>query len=95
MAVEKEDHLTMGNLYVDELVNIIMQINPNMPISDATCLAWGGLQETFAYELKRSEFDQINGNVGAWDQLMFTVQEREKNGEAEANGTKCIDYDIR
>lgn len=50
---EDGDHLTMGKLYVDEMVDIIRQINPSMPYSDATCLAWQGLQNTELMTLKK------------------------------------------
>ncbi|MDQ2179673.1 hypothetical protein [Marinifilum sp. D714] len=87
---EDGDHLTMGNMYVDEMVDIIMQINPNMPYSDATCLAWQGLQNTRAYDLKKNEYDNMMGQTGAWDQLMIKINKREKNGDSKANGTKCV-----
>jgi hypothetical protein len=89
MGLNDEEHVTMGKLYIDEMVDVIKQINPNMPTVEATCLAWGGLQGTTAYELKAFEFDQINGCEGAWDELMKTVNERERNGEESASGTKC------
>lgn len=87
---EDGDHLTMGKLYVDEMVDIIRQINPSMPYSDATCLAWQGLQNTRAYDLKKNEYDNMIGQPGAWNQLMILINNREKNGDSKANGTKCI-----
>ena len=79
----------MANLYVDEMKDVILQMNPNMPLADATCLAGGGLHNTRAYDLKKFEYDQISGN-GAWESVMYIVNSREKNGESTANGTKCV-----
>ena len=87
--LEDGEHLTMGRLYVDEMTDIIRKLNPSLPANDATCLAWGGLQNTRAYDMQRFQYDQINGS-GAWDQLMSVVNTREKNSFSTANGTPCL-----
>lgn len=74
--------------YVDAMVEVIKQINPSMPNSDASFLAWIGLQGTRAYDQKCLAYDAVCG-PGAWDRDIKMIQDRERNGSIGANGTKC------
>lgn len=85
---EGGDHLTMAKMYVEAMIQVILNINPNLPTSDATFLSWVGLQGRGAYDQKRGDHDSVCGS-GAWDRDIYMIQERERNGSSTAHGTKC------
>jgi hypothetical protein len=86
---EKQHHETMAEKYINEMVNVILTVNPNFPINDAKQLAWGGLQNTWAYELKKMSggFDSKGNSI--WEQNHIRINQAEKTGSSDAKGNKC------
>ncbi len=83
------EHQEMAKNYVDEIVDVIKLVNPNMDSHDATMLAWNGLQGTVAYNKAKDEYNQIHKDKNAWDNNIVKINRREKKSLSDAKGTPC------
>ncbi|MCW3786958.1 hypothetical protein [Plebeiibacterium sediminum] len=84
-----EQHETMANAYIEAMADVISNINPDYPRDKAILLAWGGLEKTWAFELKKmaSLTDAYGNNL--WFNKFSRVNTAEKNSTPTAVGTKC------
>ncbi|MCW3786951.1 hypothetical protein [Plebeiibacterium sediminum] len=48
-----EQHETMANAYIEAMTDVISNINPDYSRDKAILLAWGCLEKTWAFELKK------------------------------------------
>ncbi|MCW3786955.1 hypothetical protein [Plebeiibacterium sediminum] len=55
------EHETMASIYIDAMVDIIRNGNPDFGQSRAESIAWSGLQETWAYELMKMKLEKYMG----------------------------------
>lgn len=86
---ELRNHETMANAYVDKMVEVIKAINPTFPESKARHLAWGGLHETWIYQMKKkSSLMDSNGN-NIWEENVKLTNQSERSSSGIAVGTPC------
>lgn len=72
------------------MVEIFLSLNPNFPANIAEHLSWGGLQDTWAFELKKqSSILDGNGN-NVWEQNYANSNQSERKYSNVSKGTKCV-----
>ena len=79
----------MANIYIDAMVDIIRNVNPDFDQSTAESLAWSGLQETWAYELMKMASLEDEAGKNIWERRIIERNEAERNSTKDAKGTNC------
>ena len=88
--LNKQHHETMANKYINAMKEVVLKLNSSFPEKNAIYLAWGGLQGTWVYELKKmASLNDSNGN-NIWEEKVSSANQQERNSSATSKGTKCI-----